>query len=112
MQLANNEGSTFFGIVLVPGFDYRTLLNDELLITRAVLSPDCLSGSATLIVSFGKKRVSICQLSSDCSSSCALNIAAQKGDEIVLSSVGDCSIHVSGFYAPAEYGVRRFVSYT
>ena len=31
---------TFFGLLVKTGFDYKTLLKEELLLTRAIITPD------------------------------------------------------------------------
>ena len=111
----NKDASTFFGIILNPGFEYKTLLMDELVITRAIIDPaiEEINKTSRLYVKIDKKRIPICQLFSGESSSCQLNIAIQKGEEISFDVVGDCPVHVSGYYAPMEYDAgRRFITDT
>ncbi|OHT09538.1 hypothetical protein TRFO_21593 [Tritrichomonas foetus] len=93
--------STFFGLVVNPNFDYKTLLNDDVLLTNAVIAPEALpEQTARLLIKVDNTRVPLCQLDGSRVTSAPLNIQLFPGVEIVFNVAGDCPIHVSGFYSP------------
>jgi hypothetical protein len=91
--------STFFGIVVEPNYDYKTLLRDTLLLTRAVIDPNAQPGqTARLILQIDQSRGPLCQLDGGVITTVPLNVQIHSGADIVLTVNGDVPIHVTGFY--------------
>lgn len=97
----NQAESTFFGLIVNPNFDYKTLLKDDLLITNAVIDPEAApEHTSRLLLKVDNKRVPLCQLDGRNVTCTSLNISLLSGAEIVFNVSGDCPIHVTGFYSP------------
>ena len=93
--------STFFSLSLNPSLSYTTILEDDLVLTRAVIDPDALDGSAArLLMKNGNREVALCQLSASYTTA-PLNIEliASKS-KISFRVAGDTPIHISGYYPP------------
>ena len=99
--MASNHESTFFGLVVNPNFDYKTLLKDDVLLTNAVIDPGASpEQTARLLIKVDNTRVPLCQLDGKRVTCVPLNIQLFSGVEVVFNVAGDCPIHVSGFYSP------------
>ncbi|KAK8898624.1 peptidylprolyl isomerase fpr3 [Tritrichomonas musculus] len=99
--MSSNAESTFFGLVINPNFDYKTLLKDDLLLTNAVIDPDASpEQTARLLIKVDNTRVPLCQLDGSRITCVPLNIQLFSGAEVVFNVAGDSPIHVSGFYTP------------
>jgi hypothetical protein len=97
--------STFFGLIVEPSFQYKTLLKDVLLLTRAVIDP--VAGpdqTARLILQIDSSRAPICQLDGRSVTTVPLNTQIFPGVDVVFAVAGDVPVHVSGFYEPQTAG--------
>jgi hypothetical protein len=100
--------STFFGLVVQPSFQCKTLLKDTLLLTRAVIDPEASANAAArLILAIDKSKAPLCDLDGRDVLSVPLNIQLFPGVEIVFTVQGNCPIHVSGFYEPCVEQIDR-----
>ena len=55
--------STFFSLSLKPNLQYTTLLEDDLILTRAVIDPEALEDAAArLFMKIGNREFALCQL--------------------------------------------------
>lgn len=98
----NTEESTFFGMVLKPKYEYKTVLKSELLLTRAIIDPDALpSQSAKLYVTIDNHMIPAACLDGAITTSLPLNIQLFSSTEIKFKVSGDVPIHISGFYTPS-----------
>ncbi|KAH0787403.1 46 kDa FK506-binding nuclear protein [Histomonas meleagridis] len=96
---------TFFGIIVEPGFDYRALVLEELSITNAIIDPKAEQNqSARLFLKVDKKKIPLCYLDLQRTSN-PLSIHITRGTDLLLNVVGNCSIHVTGFYEPKSISV-------
>ena len=78
---------TFFGLLVKTGFDYKTLLKEELLLTRAIISPDAEPNqTASLFLKTDGKRVPLCHLDGSTITTCPLNITLFPGMECIFYS--------------------------
>lgn len=99
--MSSNAESTFFGLVVNPNFDYKTLLKDDVLLTNAVIDPEALpEQTARLLIKVDNTRVPLCQLDGSHVTCVPLNVQLFSGVEVVFNVAGDCPIHVTGFYSP------------
>jgi hypothetical protein len=86
---------------LDPGFQYKTLLKDSLLLTRVVIDPGASGRDFSLLVlGLEKSRAPVCQVDGSEVLSVAVNIQVLAGVEIFFSVQGSAAVHVSGFYEP------------
>ncbi|KAI9099311.1 hypothetical protein DFS34DRAFT_649034 [Phlyctochytrium arcticum] len=87
-----------WGIHLEPGRLYRKLLKRNLHITFAALGAQQPPhpGNSALIISFGERDVDVCSLTPGSREQLPLDLQYQKGDYIVISAKGNCSIDVTG----------------
>ena len=93
--------STFFSLSLNPNLAYSTTLEDDLIITRAVIDPDALDGStARLFMKLGNREFALCQLSASYTTA-PLNIEIFASEsKLSFRVAGDTPIHISGYYPP------------
>ena len=95
--------STFFSLSLNPNLSYSTTLEDDLIITRAVIDPDALDGStARLFMKLKNREFALCQLSASYTTA-PLNIeilASDSKSSLSFRVAGDAPIHISGYYPP------------
>jgi hypothetical protein len=97
----STSASTFFGIVVDPVYQYKTLLKDALLLTRAVIDPSAQRDqTATLSLQINDGRGPLCQLDGSLVTTVPLNTQLHPGTDICFTVAGDSPIHVTGFYEP------------
>ena len=90
--------STFFGLVLKPGFEYKTIVKEDLIVTRAVISPEAEpKQTARLLMRTDGRRVPLCHLDSTNVTTCPLHVYLFPGMECIFTVAGDCPIHITGF---------------
>ena len=90
--------STFFGLVVKPGFEYKTTIKEDLIVTRAIISPDAVpKQTARLIMRVDGRRVPLCHLDSTDVTTCPLHVYLFPGMECIFTVAGDCPIHITGF---------------
>ena len=110
-EMKKTQESTFFGLVVNPNFDYKTLLHDDLLLTNAVIAPEASSSqNSRLLIKVDNNRVPLCHLDGSDVTYAPLNVQLFAGNEIVFNVSGDVPIHVSGFYTPHESDAIQFVA--
>lgn len=94
--------SCFFGLEVQCGMRCSTTLEDNLMITRAVISPSADENSlARLFLKIKHREVPLCQLTAT-ETTAPLNILILAPEEIGFRVAGNTNIIVSGYYVPKE----------
>lgn len=95
--------STFFGVVVKPGFVFKSLFKDELFLTKAVIDPEATAEQTSrLFINIDHKNMPICQLDGQNILQAEFFVQIYPGMEVILTAVGDCPIHLSGFFPPSR----------
>lgn len=94
--------SSFFGLVIKPKYQYKTVLRDELLLTRAIIDPSSTPDQkATLFATIDNRLVPLASLDGATITSLPLNTQLYPSTEIKFKVTGDVPVHVTGYYSPS-----------